>query len=351
MKAVRPRPATALAALVAVALIVTLAGCGVFNAPRPPVPGAIAPQAAQTGSATAAAARQEPATSRSLLSKSSLLRPTGKYLGVEAPGAPDSIDPDVTFATSVGRDPNILGQYVSWNTNFDTKAATNAVNYGALYYIVWEPYQATLQSIANGGSDAYIRKFAQAAAAFGQPIALSFAHEMNGNWYPWGTTGKGATAADFVAAWRHIHNLFAQAGADNVIWVWDPNDISPVPDVQLEPYWPGDAYVDWVGITGYLAIDGPQTFDELYDPTMEQMSQFTGNKPFIIAETSVETGSDELSEIQSLVAGVKENSDVLGFIWFNYLKNNVDWTLTDRTQARATFASLIADMSLANPDK
>ncbi|MBO0820873.1 MAG: beta-mannanase, partial [Nocardiopsaceae bacterium] len=105
-------------------------------------------------------------------------------------------------------------------------------------------------------------------------------------------------------------------------------------------------YVDWVGITGYLAITGPQSYDDLYGPTMADLRRFTGTKPFIIAETSVETGPAELSEIESLVKGVKSDSDVLGLVWFNYDKDNVDWTLTDRTKARATFANLIANMPL-----
>jgi hypothetical protein len=351
--AIRMRPA---AVLGTVAVAVTLAGCGALSAPRLAVPAAIAPGGAQAGFQAdsqpgAQVGNQVSGGTRALISKSRLLKPAGKYFGVEATGAPESIAPVQTFAATAGRYPNMVGQYVAWQTSFDATAAANAVNYGALYYMVWEPYGVTVRSIADGASDAYIKNFAQAARAFGQPVALSFGHEMNGNWYPWGTTGTGATAADFVAAWRHIHDLFAQAGASNVIWVWDPNDISPVPNVQLEPYWPGSAYVDWVGITGYLAITGPQNFDALYDPTMAELSQFTGTKPFIIAETSVETGPAELSEIQSLVNGVKEHSNVLGLVWFNYVKANIDWTLTDRAKARATFASLIAGMPLASVSK
>jgi mannan endo-1,4-beta-mannosidase len=75
------------------------------------------------------------------------------------------------------------------------------------------------------------------------PIALSFGHEFNGNWYPWGTTGT--TAADFVAAWQHVHDLFAAAGATNVIWIWDPNDIYPVPNVSLSSTTP--ATRTWTG--------------------------------------------------------------------------------------------------------
>lgn len=346
--ALRTTPTAALWPLLALTLAGTLAGCGALSAPRPPVPAAIAPGGAQAGAAAGTRA-QAPAGSHALRPKSSLIRPSGKYLGVEAVGAPDSLGPVETFATSVGRNPNIIGEYVGWKTSFDATAAANAVSYGALYYIVWEPSGVTLRSIAEGASDAYITKFARAVAAFGQPVALSFAHEMNGYWYPWGTSGTGATPADFVAAWRHMHDLFTRSGARNVIWVWDPNDTSPVPDVALEPYWPGSAYVDWVGITGYLAINGPQSFDDLYGPTMAELRRFTGTTPFIIAETSVETGPDELPEIQSLVNGVRARSDVLGLVWFNYVKDNVDWTLTDRTKARAAFANLIAGMPLARP--
>ena len=122
-------------------------------------------------------------------------------------------------------------------------------------------------------------------------MALSFGHEMNGNWYPWGTSQ--ATPAEFVAAWRHIHDLFAAAGATNVIWVWNPNIVNPMPNVELAPFWPGSAYVDWVGITGYFATTGPDTFAGVYGPTITEVRQFT-SKPIIIAETAVETGPDEV---------------------------------------------------------
>ena len=137
--------------------------------------------------------------------------------------------------------------------------------------------------------------------AFGGPVAISFGHEMNGNWYPWGTSQ--ATPAEFVAAWRHIHDLFAAAGATNVIWVWNPNIVNPMPDVELAPYWPGDAYVDWVGITGYFPTTGPDTFAGVYGPTMAEVRKFT-SKPFIIAETAVQTGPDEVASIRSLIDGV-----------------------------------------------
>lgn len=305
--------------------------------------------ASQPTSGNAAAAGQQPAPPSSPAQKvvpiSSLIHPAGKFFGLEVNGAPDSLSPVINVAASVGRNPNLLGQYVAWNFPFDATAAARALSYGALYYAVWEPFGTSVRAIADGASDAYITKFAKAVHAFGDPIALSFGHEMNGNWYPWGTAH--ATAAEFVAAWRRIHHLFAAAGADNVIWVWNPNIINPMPDVQLKPYWPGDGYVDWVGVTGYFATTGPHTFDGIYGPTMTEIRQFT-DKPFIIAETAVETGPSDTGSVHSLITGVENRSDVLGLIWFNYDKNGVDWTLDGRPVVRAAVAGALAGMKLVN---
>lgn len=154
-------------------------------------------------------------------------------------------------------------------------------------FVVWEPFSTSIAKIASGASDSYINQFAAAVRTLNVPIVLSFGHEFNGTWYPWGTTGT--TAAQFVAAWRHIHDLFAAQGATNVIWVWDPNDIFPVPNVQLAQYYPGDSYVDWVGVTGYWSQAGPNSYAGLYLPTLEEIRGFT-QKPFLIAETAVEPG-------------------------------------------------------------
>jgi hypothetical protein len=315
-----------------------VAACG-LSAPSPTSGAPV--QAGVQSSSSHAAGKIEPV--------SALIHPaTGKYFGLEVNGAPDSLDPVISVAASIGRDPNLLGQYIEWNSPFDARAAANAVSYGALYFISWEPYDTTMQAIADGASDAYISRFARAVHGFGEPVAISFGHEMNGNWYPWGTTGT--TAAGFVAAWRHIHDLFTKAGADNVIWVWDPNIINPMPDVQLEPYWPGDAYVNWVGLTGYIATTGPHTFDGVYGPTMSEISSFT-SKPFIVAETAVETGPSEIESVHNLISGVEERSDVLGLIWFNYNKDGVDWTLGERPDVRAAVAGSLAGMQFVSLDR
>ena len=340
----RPRLRLVAGGLVLIAAAALTSACSAFGSSSTGDQAGAAAAGVPTAAATVPAGdTSAPATAP--LTAAALINTTGKFFGVEAQGAPDSMSPALAVAAAVGRNPNLLGEYVAWGTGFDATAATNATNYGALYYMAWEPYSTSSASIAAGASDSYITSFAKAVKAFGHPIALSFGHEMNGNWYPWGT--EDTTAAEFVAAWQHIHNLFAAAGATNVIWIWNPNVVNPMPDVQLAPYWPGNAYVDWVGVTGYFPNSGPDTFAGIYGPTMTEVRKFT-SKPFIIAETSVETGPNEVASIHNLINGVEANSDVLGFMWFNYDKAGVDWTVTGRPIARATLAGGISTMHLAS---
>jgi hypothetical protein len=328
-------------ALIAAAALTS--ACSAVTSGSTPGQSGLAGQAAGGGS-TSAAAQPQTSSAPAALSAAALTHPDGKFFGVETQGAPDSLGPADDVAAAVGHNPNLLGQYLAWGSPFDANAAANAKNYGALYYMAWEPFSQSVASIADGASDTYITTFAEAVHAFGGPVAISFGHEMNGNWYPWGTTET--SPEQFVAAWQHIHDLFAAAGATNVIWIWNPNIVNPMPGVQLSPYWPGSAYVDWVGLTGYFPTTGPDTFAGIYGPTMTEVRKFT-SKPFIIAETSVETGPDQLESIRNLIGGVEASSDVLGLIWFNFNKAGVDWTVTDRPVVRAALASGIAGMHLA----
>ena len=316
----------------------TVRGAATWNDAHHPVAGSgakgAAPATSATGSATADAAG-DPAVLAPVYDVTPLLHPSKKYLGVEIDGAPDSIAPAKQFGSWVGQKPNMIGQYLAWGTSFDATAASNAWAYGAMDFVVWEPWNTTLSQIAAGSSDAYITRFASAVRALNVPIALSFGHEFNGNWYPWGT--KDATAAQFVAAWKHVHDLFAAAGATNVIWIWDPNDIYPVPDVQLKDYYPGDAYVDWVGVTGYWTQPGPNSYGSLYLPTLEEVRDFT-QKPFIIAETAVQAGSNSSQSLTDLFQAVEQHADILGFVWYDYNKGG-DWRIENRSSLLSQFKS------------
>jgi len=80
---------------------------------------------------------------------------------------------------------------------------------------------------------------------------------MNGNWYPWSGRDErrrlGWRGQDTSAAYRHAHDLFVADGGDHVVWVWCPL-VDDVPNESWNHwtnYYPGDAYVDWVGLDAY----------------------------------------------------------------------------------------------------
>jgi glycosyl hydrolase family 26 len=268
-----------------------------------------------------------------------LLKPKGKYLGVALTGVPESLKALQTYSQEIGKQPNVLEYYAAFGDGFDTSGVRRIYQAGALPFMAWEPFKPSLKSIADGASDPYIKKFAQDVARLNLPIAISFGHEMNGNWYAWGRDKT--TPADFVAAWRHIHDLFQNEGATNVIWVWTPNVITPMPDVGLKQYYPGDAYVDWAGMIGYYALTGPHTFGTLYGPTMDEIRTFT-KKPFFIAETAAQQGQRRRADVDDLFDGVKNHSDVLGFVWFNIPKR-ADWRIEISPLALAEYRKRASD--------
>ena len=122
--------------------------------------------------------------------------------------------------------------------------------------MTWEPWDHylgsdqntfSLSGIASGEFDSYISNWGSQAARFGKPILVRFAHEMNGNWYPWSIGVNGNTAAEYVAAFRHIHDLFVAAGATNVEWVWCPN-VLPGTSSDMATEYPGSNYVNFLGL-------------------------------------------------------------------------------------------------------
>ena len=72
-----------------------------------------------------------------------------------------------------------------------------------------------LRRINNGELDIDFKNWATDASAFADPILLRFGFEMNGDWFSWGSQPE-----EFKLAWKRIHRLFSDVGADNVYWVF-----------------------------------------------------------------------------------------------------------------------------------
>lgn len=265
--------------------------------------------------------------------------PRSPLVGVYEPGAPEGWSGITRFADATGVKPRIVVYYSSWNQPFSTSFARTAADNDAWVLVQMEPKGVTLASIAAGDSDAYLRSYADAVVAFGHPVILSFGHEMNGSWYSWGD-GQ-ASPATFAAAWRHVVGVFRTAGAANVTWLWTVSSIEGASS-QLTQWWPGAAWVDWIGIAGYY-YQATDSFGSVFGSTIADIRTFSG-VPLLIAETAVGTTPNRESQIDGLVAGVSEHS-LAGVVWFDEAQNaglyHQNWLLEDDPSALAAFTAAV----------
>jgi hypothetical protein len=166
------------------------------------------------------------------------------------------------------------------------------------------PY--TLERILAGRYDKQLRRYARAAAATGIPIMFDWAAEPNGWWFPWsGICAGGETTGGYgdkntadgperyIAVWRKLHAMFAAEGADNVTWVYHPNGgSSPVAWWNNQrTYYPGDAYVDWIGTSSY-GVQQPKTpywwsLDSTFSVHYREMARISKTKPLALIEFGV----------------------------------------------------------------
>jgi mannan endo-1,4-beta-mannosidase len=240
---------------------------------------------------------------------------SGAYLGVFAKGAPDSYSGITNFASETGSSPDVVMYYSGWYVPFPVGFADTAANNGAVPLVQIDPDKVKVAAIASGKYDGYLSAYAEAVRVYYHPVILSFGHEMNGNWSPWGYQHTPATV--FVAAWRHIVTLFRALGAKNVTWLWTVNIINNTQTGKIPSpaqWWPGSQYVNWVGIDGYY-LKPTWQFAPLFGPTIGVIRNFTDD-PILIAETGAVPSADQPKKISDLFAGI-HTYGLLGFVWYD----------------------------------
>ena len=241
----------------------------------------------------------------------------GAYLGVYTHGLPASYSGVAAFNHATQAKPDVVMYYSGWYMPFPTKFATTVASHGAVPLVQMDPDKAgvSVSKIAAGRYDGYLSAYAEAVRAYRHPVVISFGHEMNGTWYPWGY--RNTPPAVFVRAWRHIVTLFRALGAHNVTWLWTVNIINnthggsiPRPD----QWWPGDSYVNWVGIDGYY-LKPSWKFAPLFGPTIAAVRKLTLD-PILVAETGAVPAAGQPAKIADLFAGIHQYG-LLGFVWFD----------------------------------
>jgi hypothetical protein len=277
------------------------------------------------------------------------------FLGVQTSTGPYDFAPLDAFADATGYRPPVMQFTQGWaDDNFHAENFDRVAAKGMLPIVAWEPwdYKVTgaarhngdqpkyrLARITAGDFDDYIRSWADGIAELGYPVGIRFAHEMNGFWYPWCESANGNRPGDYVKAYRHVHDIFTEAGAENVTWIWSPNVTYPGAQ-PLKRLYPGDKYVDWVGLSGYYGTAGRTqylSFDTIFASTFKLLSDFT-KRPIVITETGAsDTNGQQATWIRQMFQQLPKHPEVIGVIWFEVDKE-VDWRIADRPASAQAFA-------------
>jgi hypothetical protein len=272
--------------------------------------------------------------------------PAGRYLGVYEPGTPASYAQVTEFTAATGQRPDLLLYYSRWGSGFPYRFATEALTRGAELIVQIEPTDISLAAIAAGRYDAYLHSYAEQLRAFGHPVIIGFAHEMNGDWYSWGAGH--VPAATWVAAWRRVVTTIRAAGGAQVTWLWT---ISHRGSAPIRPYWPGAAYVSWVGIDGYFEQPG-DTYGSVFGSAVAQVRGFTG-KPILLSEVGVGPGTGKKpQDIAALFNGIRAQH-LLGSVWFDVDQHGgvlyQDWRLEGDEAAVTAFRQATSGLNLIRP--
>jgi hypothetical protein len=281
--------------------------------------------------------------------------PRGKvFLGVQTNLGPYDFSAVDAFSKATDHQPSVLQFSQGWaEDQFDAGRLTSIADRGMLPIVSWEPWDYTLRgraassgdqpayrlsAIIGGTYDAYIRSWATGIAALPFPVVIRFAHEMNGFWYPWCEQSNGNRPGDYVKAWRHVHDIFRDAGAKNVTWLWSPNVTYPGA-APLKNLYPGNAYVDWIGLSGYYGTAGRESyisFNQIFTGTLAQLKKFT-RKPIIVTETGATNATgQQVRWIVQMFAQLAQHPQIIGVIWFESNKE-IDWRIAGVPAAAAAF--------------
>lgn len=199
-----------------------------------------------------------------------------------------------------------------------------------------------LSDVIRGDHDSYITAWATAARNWGHPFFLRFNWEMNGTWFPWSEGKNGNLPGEYVAAWRHVHDIFTGAGATNATWVWCPN-IDPAGVFKpLSGQYPGDQYVDWTCLDGYNWNTPRTSFADLFGSTYDQITTVIApGKPMIVGETaSTEAGGSKAQWIGDMFSALPTRFQrIRGLLWFDKFDDGQDWPIETSAATTAAFAA------------
>lgn len=237
------------------------------------------------------------------------------------------------FKAAYGVNPDMVMVFIDWGRFIDEKVIKAVYGNNSTLLVTWEPWDATTKKGINfngmlsGQYDSYISDFALKIKEIDKPVFIRFAHEQNGDWYPW--SGKAIGSSSYIGIYRRVKDIFDENKVTNVRWIFSINWEDIPGDSSFLKYYPGDEYVDYIGIDGYnwglsqswSSWMGPKDiFSQRYIEVVKNLC-----KPVLITEFgSSSEGGDRAKWIIEFFKEVNSMDKVYGVVLFNVDKE-ADW--------------------------
>lgn len=279
--------------------------------------------------------------------------------GVALDGLPVTAQMIDAARQSTGLPVRLVQFYVQWPENAAGPWEQNSLaasldvikSAGAAACVTWEPMHIgaggretviPAERILAGEYDVYITGFARAVRDFGAPVLVRLAHEMNLARYHWGSdaAGYGPQSPElYKALFRRVVEIFRAQGAGNALFVFCPNvDSLPVePWNRPSAYYPGDAFVDVLGMDGYnwgtshtKASHGYdssfRSFRDIFRPLFDELKALAPAKPVIVFETATTSQGGDKARWVAEAFDTASTWGLLAVVWFEVDKE-LDWPL------------------------
>ncbi len=234
----------------------------------------------------------------------------------------------------------------------------------------------TLQNIIDGKFDSDFHSWCADARDFDTPILAEYGTEVNGHWFSWnGVWNGGGTLGGygdpnqpdgperFEDAYRHIVQICRDEGAKNITWVFHVNDYDN-PDEswnRFENYYPGDEWIDWIGVSDYGAQtpqdDTWNTFRQGMDAAYPRLAALSPDKPIVLLEFGVTKNNplgDQAQWVRDALTDITSSRwpRLIGFSWWNDWWQNDDnpaHNTTMRVQDNSDLAAVFQQLVGRNP--
>ncbi len=245
---------------------------------------------------------------------------------------------------------------IDQGNSFPAAEAQIMANRNGVIYIKLEPWSwnvaglptYSLTDIIAGKYDYLLQRFATGAKAYGKPVFVTFGHEMNATWYPWG-----GNPSLYVQAYRYVYNkVSVQYGASNITWVWTLDADSG----NFAAYYPGSDVVDWIALDGFNTEDygaAWRTESQIFSGPVSQLQSY--GKPIMIGETACDANNnyeitttkpqwlyDSVNYVTTTLNSARNDNLLKGCVYFDVSKVEnsqlKDWAI-DTTVQQSQYAT------------